>query len=72
MVCAVEQIEKSTFFFSEGRGENVTKMLQNPILLPSVSTLLSPIVDAMSALENNPKIKAAIINAALKEGAYFC
>ena len=43
MVCAVEEIEKSTLFLGEG-GENVTKTLKNRILLPSVSTLLSPIV----------------------------
>ena len=42
VACAVEEIEKSTLFL--GNGGYVTKTLKNRILLPSVSTLLSPIV----------------------------
>ena len=42
MVCAVEEIENSTLF--GGTGEIVSKTLENRILLPSVSTLLSPII----------------------------
>ena len=41
VVCVLQEIEKSTLFGE--RGENVSKMLKNRILLLSVSTLLLPI-----------------------------
>ena len=42
MVSAVEELEKSTL--SGEKGGNVSKALENRILLPRVSTLLSPLV----------------------------
>ena len=39
MVCAVEEIEKSTLFW--GEGGNVTKMLKNSILLQCLNTFVA-------------------------------
>ena len=48
VVRAVKEIEKSTLFFffggGGGEGENCVQDARKLILLPSVSTLLSPIV----------------------------
>lgn len=53
VVCVVQEIEKSTLLGGRRGGGgvgNVSKMFENPILLPSVSTLLSPILVLISCV----------------------